>query len=193
MFYHTALKNRSVTYKGIKETARVEHHNGIMLKHDFVSDGLAVDFNECDILYSEPPYAPSGLKVFNERAGMEDIKFNDLIEAVSKILLEWTKPIYLIMSATNLAKLPSPDVIIETTLNGDVVSMGVWNDENPTLLSSTELICQRLGSRYKCLGDFTCGYGYPVKNFMIGGGQRFVASDYDGKCITVISGQMNKL
>ena len=193
MIYHTALKNRSAYYGDIKETVRVDHPRGIMLKHDFVSNGLAPEFNECDVLYAEPPYAHSGLKIFDARAGVNDRTYSDLIKAISKILLEWTKPVYLIMSKTNLAKLPNPDVIVETTLNGDVVSMGVWNDKNPILLPSTELICQGLGSRYKYLGDFTCGYGTPVKNFIQGGGQRFVASDYDGKCVTVISGQMNKL
>ena len=126
MFYHTALKNKSVTYRGIKETVRFEQQNGIMLKH-------------------------------------------------------------------NLVKLPSADVIVETTLNGNAVSMGVWNENCPIVLPSAELVCQELGSRYKCMGDFACGYGNSVKNFLIGGGQRFVASDYDGKCVTIISRQINKL
>tara|TARA_R110000787_G_scaffold129023_4_gene240820 strand:- start:616 stop:1197 length:582 start_codon:yes stop_codon:yes gene_type:complete len=193
VFYHTALKNKSVTYRGIKETVRFEQQNGIMLKHNFVSDGLAVEFNECDVLYAEPPYSPSGLKVFNERAEIDNINFKNLIAALSKILNEWTKPVYLIMSKTDLVKLPSADVIVETTLNGNAVSMGVWNENCPIVLPSAELVCQELGSRYKCMGDFACGYGNSVKNFLIGGGQRFVASDYDGKCVTIISRQINKL
>ncbi|MAL83101.1 MAG: hypothetical protein CMF11_01940 [Idiomarina sp.] len=193
MFYHSALKNKAITYTDIKETNRIEHHNGIMLKHDVVSDGLAPEFDECDFLYSEPPYAPSGLKVFNERAGVNDRTFKDLLEAISRIVASWTKPIYLIMSETNLKKLPNPDVIAQTSLNGDLVSLGVWNESNPILQSSTQLICSALGQRYSCMGDFTCGYGYPIKSFIKGGGKRFVASDYDGKCITVISSQMRKL
>lgn len=193
MIYHTALKNRSASFLGIKETFRSDHPKGVMLKHDFVSNGLAPEFKECDVLYAEPPYAHSGLKIFDSRAGVNDRTYSDLIEAMSRILLEWTDPVYLIMSKANLAKLPTPDLIAETRLNGDVVSMGVWNDKNPTLLPSTELICKELGSRYKCLGDFTCGYGTPIKNFIIGGGDRFVASDYDGKCITIVSAQMKKI
>ena len=193
MFYHSALKNKAITYTGIKETTRIEHHNGIMMKHDFVSNGLAPEFDECDFLYSEPPYAPSGLKVFNERAGVNDRTFKDLLESISRIVTAWTKPIYLIMSETNLKKLPNPDVIAQTTLNGDSVFLGVWNESNPILDSTTQSICFALGSKYSCMGDFTCGYGYPIKSFINGGGKRFVASDYDGKCITVIFSQMRKL
>lgn len=193
MIYHTALKNRSANFLGIKETVRSEHSKGVMLKHDFVSNGLAPEFNECDVLYAEPPYSHSGLKIFDSRAGVNDRTYSNLLEAISRILLEWTKPAYLIMSKTSIAKLPPPDFIAETRLNGDVVSMGVWNDKTPTLLQSTELISKELGSRYRCLGDFACGYGTPVKNFIIGGGDRFVASDYDGKCITIVSAQMKKI
>jgi len=193
MFYHSALKNKSITYTGIKETERAEHENGIMLKHDFVCNGLAPEFSNCDVIYSEPPYAPSGLKVFNQRAGVDRSSYSDLLEAISKIVLAWEKPLYLIMSETNLKKIPRPQHASKTFLNGDEVSIGVWNDDDPILLETTDLICKTLGLRYSCMGDFTCGYGFPIKNFLKGGGSKFVASDYDGKCITVIASQLKKL
>jgi len=190
VIYHTALKNRSANYGGIKETVRSDHPRGVMLKHDFISNGLAPEFDECNVLYAEPPYAHSGLKIFDARAGVNNRSYSDLIKAMGSIIECGSIPVYLVLSRATLNKLPKPDVIYETRLNGDLVCLGVWNDKNPTLLSSVELICKTLGSRYKCLGDFACGYGASVKNFIQGGGYRFVASDYDGKCITVMSAQL---
>lgn len=190
--YHSALKKGSITYGNVNETLRADHPKGVMIKNDIIADGLPLEFEECDVLYAEPPW-PHGFKVFNERAGVTGISYSDLADAIAKIILQSKIPVYLLMWKPLLNKLPAPQELHETVLHGGDALVGIWNDSYLGSCESANVICQTLGTKYKCFGDFTCGYGACVADFMDGGGKRFVASDYDGKCITVMSARMKKI
>lgn len=190
--YHSALAKGTITYSNVAETKKAVHPKGIMMQNDIIADGLPEQFDECDVLYAEPPWR-HGFKIFNKRAGVDHASYNDLADAISKIITGTEKPVYILLGQQMLNKLPRPNQLFETILNGNGAMVAIWRDTYTGLTDNTEVICQNLGSRYKCLGDFTCGYGACVQNFLEGGGKRFVASDYDGKCITVMSAQMKKV
>ena len=190
--YHTALSTGSITYKNVPETTKAMHSKGTMLQNDIIKQGLPEAFDECDVFYSEPPWT-KGFKVFNERANVTDSSYQDLISALQKIILQTSRPVYLTSSKSMIKGLPEPNQLFETKLNGGDALLGVWNDEYFDDKTNTNVICQNLGKRYFCMGDFTCGYGDCILNFLKGGGQRFVASDFDGKCITVMSTRFKKV
>ena len=190
--YHSALKKGSITYRNVNETLRANHPKGVMIKNDVMSQGLPIEFSNCDILYAEPPWS-HGFHVFNKRVGVSGITYADFCEAIKKIILRWDKPIYLLLSQAMLKILPKPRELHDTILNEGDALLGVWNDSYSGSLVSTEYVCQELGRKYKTMGDFTCGYGDCVINFLSGGGRGFVASDYDGKCITVMAARMKKI
>ena len=195
--YHTALKKGSLTYLDVPETNYVEHPLGLMIKSDIINEGLPQQMLDCDVIYAEPPW-PHGFKIFNERAGIKHNDYNDLSDAIKEAIVfcsskEASTPFYLLLGKTMLSKLPDPNELHETILNGNDAFMAVWNDSYEGNLSSTYEICHTLGGRYKKFGDFTCGYGACVKAFLEGGGESFIASDYDGKCITVMSANLKKL
>lgn len=187
--YHTALSSGSITYDDIPETISTKHRLGIMLKNDIIADGLPSEFDLCDVLYAEPPW-PHGFHVFNKRAGVSGPSYDDLAKAIENIILTKKKPTFILLGKTLLRKLPEAEVVLETILNGNSVIMAVWNASYSGPTTNTAEICKYLGSQYAIMGDFTCGYGSCIRNFLLGGGSRFVASDYDGKCITVMSAQM---
>jgi len=190
--YHTALKKGFVTYSNVKETESAVHPKGVMLKNDIISNGLPEEFDRCDVLCAEPPW-PKGFKIFNDRAGVAHESYSDLVVAFIKIIENNPKPIYLIIGESMLKRLPMPREVHKTTQNGGDALVAVWHGNYDGSCKSVNVICESLGSRYKCLGDFTCGYGTCIVNFLSGGGSSFVASDYDGKCITVMSTRMKKI
>jgi len=195
--YHTALSKGAITYEGVNETQRANHSRGVMIKNDIISDGLPLEFSDCDVIYAEPPW-PHGFAIFNKRAGVDHKNYNDLADAIKKAIIFCSStnsptPFYLLLGKTMLSKLPEPNELHETILNGNAALVAVWNDSYEGELSSTSEICRELGRKYQKIGDFTCGYGACVKNFIDGGGESFVASDYDGKCITVMAAQMKSV
>lgn len=189
--YHTALSKGSITYDGVPETERSDHSLGVMLKNDIIANGLPEEFDECDVLYAEPPW-PHGFHVFNKRAGVEGINYSDLAKSIENIILTKKKPTFILLGKQMLSKLPVPNQIFETILNGNDALIAVWNGTYDGPTNNTAEICKYLGGQYRVMGDFTCGYGACIRNFLSGGGSRFVASDYDGKCITVMTAQMKK-
>ena len=105
----------------------------------------------------------------------------------------WPKGFKIIIGESMLKRLPVPREVHQTTQNGGDALVAVWHGNYDGSCKSVNVICESLGSRYKYLGDFTCGYGTCIVNFLSGGGSGFVASDYDGKCITVMSTRMKKI
>ena len=190
--YHTALSKGSITYDGVPSTAKALHPRGVLMQNDIIINGLPSEFNDCDVLYAEPPW-PHGFQIFNKRAGASHTSYADLGRAIRNIIETYTVPIYILLGKRMLQMLPEPDQLIETILNGNSATVAVWKDKYNGPVKNTEHICNHLGSRYECLGDFTCGYGACVKNFLEGGGSKFVASDYDGKCITVMAAQLKSV
>ena len=189
--YHTALAKGSITYDGVPETLRSEHELGVMLKNDIIANGLPEEFSVCDVLYAEPPW-PHGFHVFNKRAGVQGTNYADLAKSIQDIIESEAKPTFILLGKQMLSKLPEPTQIFDTILNGNDAMIAVWNASYDGPTENTAVICKHLGTQYHTMGDFTCGYGACIRNFLSGGGSRFVASDYDGKCITVMTAQMKK-
>ena len=43
---------------------------------------------------------------------------------------------------------------------------------------------------YECVGDFCCGYGQPLFDFLKYGGKQVVASDHNDSCISILKDKM---
>jgi hypothetical protein len=189
--YHTALLKGSITFDNVRPTSFAELPNGIIMQNDFIKNGLPQQFDGCDLLYAEPPW-PHGLKVFNKRAGVNDFPYEKLVNAFNQLLQFTDKPVYLFVGSQMLKQLIQPKQVFDTKLNGGDGLMAVWNDSYDGSHESTVAICKNLGKRYNIIGEFMAGYGASVKSFLRGGGKKFVAADFDGKCVTVMASQIGR-
>ena len=189
--YHTALSKDFVTFSNVRPTSLVELPNGIIMQNDIVKNGLPDQFASCDFFYAEPPW-PHGLKVFNKRAGVADFPYKHMASALNSVINDWQKPTYLIIGQNIVRQLVKPAQWLPTTLNKDAVFLAVWNDEYTGPSESASVILQNLGKKYEQIGEIMSGYGASVKSFLSGGGKRFVAADFDGKCVTVMAAQIRQ-
>tara|TARA_Y100001972_G_C7656705_1_gene330720 strand:- start:1736 stop:2326 length:591 start_codon:yes stop_codon:yes gene_type:complete len=160
--------------------------DGIIFRHDIISDGIPHQMIDCDFIYAEPPW-PHGFKTFNERAGVHHNSYNDLAEGIANIIEEMPNYIMMPLGKTLLKKLPEPTHVESIQLNGNPSLLAHWHNYLDHQTKTTEELLMRFGSEYDSMGDFTCGYGAPVWSFLDGGGQTFVASDFDGCCVTVMA------
>lgn len=186
--YHTALKSKFKTFNGVDPLERYEHAGSVAIRHDFVSDGIPGEMELCEVLYSECPW-PHGLNRFDDRAGVARRDYATFSDAVFSLITKSQSPVVLVLGKTLLRRLPEPYSVGPCRLNGDRAMVASWGVELPSLSSSNE-IARWLGSKYESVGDFCCGYGGPLFDFIAGGGSRFVASDYNAKCIRVMSMRM---
>ena len=160
--------------------------DGIIFRHDIIKDGIPHQMSDCDFLYAEPPW-PHGFQTFNERAGVEYNSYDDLARAIADIIEGMSNFILMPLGKTLLKKLPEPQRVEQIQLNGNPALLAHWHGNFEHTAKTTEHLLEQLGARYDSMGDFTCGYGAPVWSFLGGGGKRFVASDFDGCCVTVMA------
>ena len=163
--------------------------DGIIFRHDIIQDGIPHQMRDCDFLYAEPPW-PHGFQTFNERAGVHHPSYDDLASAIGKIIESMDNFILMPLGKTLLKKLPAPTHVENIQLNGNASLLAHWRGRHVHQATNTEQLLLSLGARFDSIGDFTCGYGAPVLTFLDGGGKRFVASDFDGKCVTVMASIM---
>ena len=183
--YHSALKIGLNVLEDVKPLTRFEEGGHIGLQHDFVRYGLPVDMNKCDVIYGECPW-PQGFKIFDERAGELPRSYNLFKAATKSMIQRETRPVFLILGKILLNALPVPNGTADIILNKGNVMVAWWNcNYNGPLTNNTDLT-RYLGSKYKTIGDFCCGYGEPLFTFLQGGGDAFVGSDHNGKCIRVL-------
>lgn len=189
--YHTALRQGHDPHKDVDSSDLHLLANGVIFRHDIISDGPPLRMKDCDVLYADPPW-PHGFKVFNERAGFHHKSYDQLAEAITDIITSLDKLTIMAIGKTLLRKLPEPYQLKSINLNGSPALLGVWNGEVDSYAVTTKSFCEYLGSRFECMGDFTCGYGASVRSFLAGGGTGYVASDFDGKCVTVMADIMRQ-
>ena len=186
MIYNSALKNDTKYLSGYPATNKFLINNNIGFRRNIVVEGYHNNFDLCDCFYCEPPY-PSGLKIFDKRSGQITKSYAVFCAQFSRF---WDrigdKPKFAVASKQLLKSLPKPDFQVQIKLNSNIETLSCWNAEVPNNLSSNE-VCFYLGTKYHCLGDPTCGYGNSVLSFIKARKTNtFVASDYDGRCISVI-------
>ena len=182
--YNTALAG-GVRVEGVGMSERVERHGSLVILNDIVTSGIPKEFSQCEVIFSDVPW-PHGLKIFDERAGVSGRHYDDFSQALSGIVKSLAIPVYLTLGKTLLKNLPAPSGTEKTILNKAEVILAWWNVEHTGPTDSVESLQAYLGQTYAVAGDFCCGYGESMFNFLSGGGKRFIASDYDGHCVSVV-------
>lgn len=183
-YYNTALAG-GLRLENITPEDRVESNGSTVIRNDIVVSGLPAEFSECDVIFSDCPW-PHGIKKFDARAGISGRSYSDFALALNGILGSLQIPVYLTLGKQLLGKLPKPVGVAATNLNKSVVGLAWWNVEHHGPTVNVEDLHKYLGRTYEVAGDFCCGYGESMFNFMAAGGKRFVASDYDGNCVAVV-------
>lgn len=188
VLYNSALKNKTKYYDKLEKTYSFEKDNNFIFCNDIINFGLTNKYDKCDFLYSEPPY-PHGFKVFEERAEKKsNRKYEDFVKALNKIIIKNKKPLFLVMGKILLKKVINPNQVIKINLSihNSIENLAVWNYEIKEDVKSTNDLMNYFAKNFNCMGDFCCGYGRNVVQFIENGGTNFVASDIDARCITVI-------
>ena len=188
--YNSALNNvKNENQAGT--CAYYGHAKYSIMTCDIVTDDLHRDYIDCDVLYTEAPF-PDGFSYFNDKAEVKDQRtYDDLAKAIEGII-ELQIPSYIISGKTMLKKITTDDNIRPIYLSGRGCSafLSVFNTSDCNVASnpdiptkSTESLISSLANNYNSLGDFMCGYGQNVIDFMEAGGKRFVASDHDSRAV----------
>lgn len=186
MIYNSALKNNTQYLRGYPITNRFVINDNIGFRRNLVVEGYHENFDLSDCFYCEPPY-PSGLKIFDERSGERTKSYSDFCTQFANFWdVVGDRPKFAVASKQLLKSLSKPDFQVQMRLNANIETLSCWNAEAPNNLTSNQ-VCYYLGTKYNCLGDPTCGYGNSVISFIKARKTNtFVASDYDGRCISVL-------
>lgn len=188
--YNSALKNGTIQITGVKPTMRFDSAMGTGMKHNLL-DPMPHEFDACDVWYCEPPF-PAGIKIFNERA-QESVGYKEFCLAFAKVVEQAKAPLYAITNKRLRGYIKTADAEVKVKLNSNWETLSIWGGPVPPGGMTNLEVCHWLGRRFRVIGDFTCGYGIPVMEFIKARpGNRFVASDYDAHCITVLKGLVLK-
>lgn len=192
ILYNSAIKNKTKYYDNIEKTSSFEQDNNFIFCNDLINLGLTDRYTKCDFLYSEPPY-PHGFKVFEKRAEKQANRtYDDFVSGLNKIIIKNKKPLFLVMGKILLKKVIKPNQVLKINLSihNSLENLAVWNYDIKENIKSTDNLMNYFAKRFVCMGDFCCGYGRNVMQFIESGGKNFVASDIDAKCITVLKKRM---
>ncbi|MFW9872935.1 MAG: hypothetical protein ACFFG0_07525 [Candidatus Thorarchaeota archaeon] len=184
--YHSSLKSiKPLNIKG--KLHRKEYNGNIALCHDICNGSLPLEFNQCDVLYSEPAWK-SGYSTFLERADKKDSTYEQYISSINKIIMEYkyNKAIWLIIGSHIIRKIVKPERILKINLHNFETNLCGWNDSNSYNFKTNYEFITLLSKKYNCVGDFCCGYGNTGYIFQINK-KNFVLSDFNPKCIYYIA------
>ena len=189
--YHTALQSKkfdNLKFKGVKY---FQSKKCIGFQYDFVANNaLSKRYDNVDFLYVDVPY-PKGIKIFDERANIKKQRgIEEFAKALSTIINSTDKPFAITTSKSLHARLPTPNIKyqIKTLLYELTISMYNW--KKGIEFKNTEQLMKYVAYNYNCIGDFCCGYGQPLFDFLKYGGKQVVASDHNDQCIAILKQKM---
>lgn len=182
--YHSALQDE---LEIDKEILMCKNGGNEAHQHD-ICYGLPGYFEKCDILYSEPAWL-DGFDKFIKRANGEKAIYDEYLLALTGIIQEGNKPLWLVIGKHAHKKLPKPERIEEIKIHNYKTTILGWNDQNKYSFVSNYDFIDQISNHFQFVGDFCCGYGNTGKAF-ISKGKRFVMSDINGKCIYYIAKEM---
>lgn len=172
-------------YKG--DCTFIRDEQNIAFKWDLSkAEKIIHTYDPCDVIYSEPPWL-SGIKVFNERSGVNTTAADYYKGLTNVILSIKDKPVYITGGKSFIKRIPDPEWKKVIKLNGHDAE--IWGYNCTELMSPKDVLnldfIKSLSQMYNVVGDFNCGYGNTGRIFKENG-KRFVMSDYDGNCINHI-------
>jgi hypothetical protein len=172
------------------EFNKKKRNGNIVICNDICYDpNLPDEFNRCDLFYSELARHQS-YKTYLERAGKPNSSiYNEYISSLNSIIKKHrsSKSIWLVIGPHMIDKIIKPDRKLSIALHGRSLHLCGWNDSYSYRCFTTayEFIAL-LAKRFKCVGDFCCGYGNTGRIFS-SYGKYFVMSDLNPKCVYYIA------
>lgn len=190
MKYHTALKKEGYEPDEKSSAYFYEKDGNVALVHN-ITETLPKHFDRADVLYAEVPWR-YGYNEFMKRAHVVDINYQDFLSGLNRIIKENNKPI-IILGGKELGKyIPKPQQVFNTRLIiGSYAVAYVYNYSMKPFEISAQII-DFLATRFNCLGNFCCGYGY-TGNIFFRSGKKFVMSDVNSGCIGHIKSNYENL
>ncbi|MDR2408356.1 MAG: hypothetical protein LBE13_09650 [Bacteroidales bacterium] len=178
--YHSALHDPIINIP----CTRFESDHVLALQHD-MSIGIPNDVIErCDVIYGEPPWL-RGIEVFNQRVGISTFTFDKLVTSICNIIEASKIPMYFIVAAHLLKKLPKPVYSYNIILNTSGAFVVCYNTDKIINAKTNLLFIVELAKVYNCVWDFCCGYGNTGRIFRQYK-KNAVLSDFDAQCIGYI-------
>lgn len=181
--YHSALKEEHFTEYGI---SYLERDGNKVFKMDVIDFNFD-EYQNCDVLYSEPAWL-DGYEKFLIRAGCKDKSgYKDYIESLSKIIELSKCPVVMIIGKHAIKNLPNYSSSVNIKIHGYKTFAYGWriNLSNYDIITNYDLI-NELAKIFYHVGDFNCGYGNTGLIFKKYG-KNFTMSDINEKCVTYIS------
>lgn len=182
--YHTALSEPA-------SAASPREYWAGSLCHAFVHDvtlGFPCEFDECQVLYSEIPWA-DGHEEFYDRAGQVlRPTYPELMYQLNCELAQFARP-WVIVGGYAMTRHLGCQWFTPVTLNGSTaMAMGAYGPPPPIGTASAGALLQWLSgnSNYYNVADPFCGYGRTARIFAEAG-KKFVATDINPDCIGYIA------
>lgn len=178
--YHTALSDDDVKASSVY---RWEHCGSQAFVHD-IALGLPLEFYACDVLYADLPWA-DGYEEFNRRAGkLNALPYEKWLYRLNSTLALSGKP-WVVSGGARALRGLGCEWVTRFQLNGSTAAM--MGAGLPQIGPRDQIaILRHLAVRYRCVGDFCCGYGRTARVFAAAG-KTFVASDLNPKCIGYVA------
>lgn len=185
MKYHTALKG------GVSEYKNLDHFtigNSCGFQKDILDMwALPYEYELCDFLYTDIPWA-QGYPKFNALAGKnEDHPYQDFLTHINKLYLE-SDADAVIIAGKSVLKYLQADYTRPIMLNGGQC-VAYWYRREPIQAVKAEELLIKAANQYQRVGDMCCGYGRTAKIFM-DAGKDFTCSDINSGCIGVMWDQL---
>lgn len=179
-YYHSALDPDLAADK----ISGFSRENG----HGFVHDIMAADYlpdayQECDVLYGDPPWK-TGYKVFTERCCIKEPPSFDTFMFHVVDLIERTELPAVMVVGKQAAKYFDGWTAVPTRLQRFDAIAYYWQLK-PVPTPTAAGILEGLAKRFDCVGDFFAGYGSAARAFTFAG-KRFIVSDCNPVCLSIM-------
>jgi hypothetical protein len=179
--YHSFRNDEIKIFSSLE---RLEKDGDIAFAHDLTL-GLPKDYNDCDILYSEPSWL-LGYDIFSKRAETISGSYKTYIDVLSKLTFN-KKPIVLIIGKNALKKMNQNFTQKKVKLNNHWETAYGWNiDISKYDVNLNYDLIKCLSKDFNKVGDMNCGYGNTGRIFK-DNGKNFVMSDINSKTIYYVA------
>ena len=192
MIYNSALRRNASLAVASEAVEYFAQDGNVGRRWNIVTEAPPRELYQCDVFYCEPPF-PSGLTVFDQRAGEKTGSYSDFATGFARFWSDIPAPKYSVINSALLKKLPEPHAIVAIKLNGVKENLACWHAAVPPANMTTLEFCEWLGHRHRRMADITCGYGMQLMHFKKArSGNTFVGTDYDPHCIGVLRRLLNE-